>query len=289
MRGKGLSTSEALGAKRCLHFHHGFEDDMSIQNPTFLLEASMRVLLLLLLFCSEALFAQKKQRYTIAVENQNYMPYYRVDGNVYLGFARELFDLFAADAGIEFEYVANPINRIYANFFDKASTLDFKFPDRPEWAADMRKGRTLHYTDDIVEFTDGVMVRPANLGKGIKGLTKLGTIAGFTPYQYLAHIKSDKNPKGTISLFPNSTLSGLFGQLEANRIEGIFINLAVAKYSLANEQKKIDLAVFDKELPFETSYYQLSTLKHPELVKKFNEFMKAKKPEVAVLKQKWGL
>ncbi|HET9239930.1 MAG TPA: transporter substrate-binding domain-containing protein [Oligoflexus sp.] len=250
----------------------------------------MRVLLLSLLLCSEALFAQKKPRYTIAVENQNYMPYFRVDGNEYLGFARELFDLFAADAGIEFEYVPNPIHRIYANYFDKKSTLDFKFPDRPEWASDLRKGRTLHYTDDIVEFTDGVMVRPKNLGKGLKGLTKLGMIAGFTPFQYAQYIKSEKNPAGTITLVPNTSLSALFAQLEAeNRIDGVFINLAVAKYSLVNDQKKVDLAVFDKELPHDTSSYQLSTTKHPDIVNKFNEFMKKKKSEVAVLKQKWGL
>jgi ABC-type amino acid transport substrate-binding protein len=248
----------------------------------------MRVILLLLLFCSEALFAQKKQRYTIAVENQNYMPYFRVDGNVYLGFARELFDLFAADAGIEFDYVPNPVNRIYANYFDKKSTLDFKFPDRPEWAPDLRAGRQIYYTDDIVEFTDGVMLKPANLGKGIKGLTKLGTIAGFTPFIYLDHIKSEKNPKGTITLFTNSNIASLFDQLLVDRIDGIFINLAVAKYALINEQKKVDLAVFDKDLPNTPSYYQLSTTKHPELIKKFNEFMVKKKADVAVLKQKWG-
>jgi len=264
---------------------------MSTKNHQVTIEALMRVLVVLLLFCSEALFAQKKPRYTIAVENQNYMPYFRVDGTEFLGFARELFDLFASDAGVEFEYVPNPINRIYANYFDKKSTLDFKFPDRPEWAPDQRTGRTIHYTNDIVEFTDGVMVKPQNLGKGIAGLTKLGMIAGFTPHLYGKHIKDpDKNPKGTITLVPNSSLSALFAQLQAGeRINGIFINLAVAKYSLVNEQKKVDLAVFDKELPHEISAYQMSSLKHPEVVKKFNEFLNNKKAAVAILKQKWGL
>lgn len=249
----------------------------------------MRFSILLLLFVSEILLAQPKTKYVIGVEAQNYLPYFRTDGKTYVGFARELFDLFGAHAQIEFVYADNPVKRIYSNFFDKKSQLDFKFPDRPEWAPDLRKGITVHYSSDIVEFTDGVMVKPERLGKGLGALKNLGTVDGFTPFEYKSKIKDPKtNPGGEINLYGNSGLPGLIGQVAAGRIDGIYINVAVAKYVM-NELKTPGAVVFDKELPHTQSFYQMSTLKHPEVIKKFNEFLVANKAQIAVLKQKWGI
>lgn len=65
---------------------------------------SMRILGFVLFFMSELIFAQPKTRYVIGVEAQNYLPYFRTEGKTYLGFSRELFDMFGEYAQIQFEY-----------------------------------------------------------------------------------------------------------------------------------------------------------------------------------------
>lgn len=228
--------------------------------------------------------AGEKKVYIIGVEQIQYLPHYTYDGQEYSGFSRELFDMFAKDKGIAFQYRILPINRLFKEFLADKSQLDFKFPDSPMWKQDLKKDIKVNYSDSVVSYIDGVMVTPENLGKGKDKLKQLGTARGFTAWDYLDDIK-----KKEVKIVENNSFAGLLKQVIAGRVDGAYINIAVAHYQLKYVLSKTGALVFDKDLPHTKSSYYLSSVKHPELIKDFNKFMKSKAGDIAVLKQKFGV
>ena len=216
-----------------------------------------------ILLASVSLFSKT---FTIGVEKLHYLPYYDTKKGKYMGFSRELFDMFAKDSGYTIIYKPLSVKRLVKMFL--TNRIDFRFPDNKYWDQDQKKGKSVFYSDKIVRYTDGVMVVPQNLGKGLKHLKKLGTVMGFTTYEYLQYIKSKQ-----IILKENPRLVGLLKQTIRQRIDGAYVNADVAKYVLEKINKS-DSLVFDKTLPYSQDYFYLSTIKHPEVLKQFNKWMK---------------
>jgi ABC-type amino acid transport substrate-binding protein len=158
-------------------------------------------------------------------------------------------DSFAAKEGIQFEYVPVPVNRLYADFLDCASKLDFKFPDNENWAGDKKANKKIYYSDSVVEFTDGTMVAKDKIGRAKKDMKTLGTVRGFTPWDYLDDVQKAK----TIRLVENDSLAGLLQQAKQGRVDGIYVNISVANYALNNTLKEPEALVFDKALPHTAS------------------------------------
>lgn len=242
----------------------------------------MRLLLALGLALASPSFAAT--RYVIGVEDISYLPYYTTDGKEYSGFARDLLDGFAKEAGIEFEYNPLPINNLFGKFLAPNSKLDFKFPDNETWAQDLKKGSKLIYSNAVVEYTDGVMVTPARHGKGKDHIKKLATFRGFTAWDFLGDIKSRK-----IEIKENDSMTGLLQQTIKGFVDGAYVNISVARYILRHNLKKESELLFDEGLPHTRSSYKLSTIKHPDIVKKFNEYVEKNKTNTLLLKQKWGI
>jgi ABC-type amino acid transport substrate-binding protein len=239
--------------------------------------------LLTALFAFSA-YAKEDKVYTIGVERIHYLPYYTYEGAEYSGYARDLFDMFAEHAGVSFEYKILPVERLFDNFLNKKDRLDFKFPDNPMWRQDLKKGKKVTYSKSIAPYIDGVMVRPKNIGKGKKALKVLGTARGFTPWDYLGDLK-----KGKMRKQENNSFTGLIKQAIAGRVDGAYINIAVATYQLKHVLHKTGSLIFDNSLPHTNSHYLLSSIQHPEMIKKFDQFLKEKASDIAVLKQKYGI
>ena len=222
------------------------------------------------------------EKYVIGVEDLEYYPIYAKREGEYAGFARELLDMFADASGHTFEYKILPIKRLYNDFLDQK--FDLKFPDSSYWQADAKKGKNVIYSDPVLEYIDGVLVAPGNLGKGLSNLKTLGSPRGFSPYEYLDDVKAKK-----ISLKEGNTLKSLLKMAESNRIDGVYFNIIVARYFLEHTTFNDDLVIFDKGLPHTRAHYHLSTIKHPELMKQFNDFLANNKAEVATLKAKYNV
>lgn len=75
--------------------------------------------------------------YTVGVEAINYAPFYSDEGGDYSGFARDLLDLFAERQGCRFVYKPLPVKRLFSSLLNKS--VDFKFPDNPDWQMTMKK------------------------------------------------------------------------------------------------------------------------------------------------------
>jgi polar amino acid transport system substrate-binding protein len=217
---------------------------------------------------------------TIGVETTDYYPQYKYDNGKYTGFAREVLDLFASKNGHTVIYKALPIKRLLSVYLN--GEVDFKYPDNAFWAGDLKTGKNLVYSEPVVDFIDGTMVLTGNKGKGIEGKFRLGTILGFTPFDYL-----DKIGDGSVKVTENPNLDSLVRQLESSRIEGAYVNIAVAMYHLREVAKKPDLLVFDPSLPHTRSAYSLSSINKPEVIAQFNGFLSENKAEIQAIKDKY--
>lgn len=217
----------------------------------------------------------------VGVENIEYYPIYTVEKGEYRGYARELLDEFAKKYGHTITYKPLPIKRLFNDFVN--GKFDLKFPDNSYWAGDLKKGKNVTYSDPALEYIDGSLVLPANSGKGKEQVKRLGIVRGFTPWEYLGDIKS-----GKVKTQESTKISQLMQSAEAGRVDAVYFNVQVARYFL-NHSKEFseNLVEFDDSLPHTRSHYHLSSIKHPEVIAQFNEFMKHEAALVDSLRKKY--
>lgn len=239
------------------------------------------VLLSLAVFLVYGAFSQTKKEFVIGVENIKYYPIYNWDGKNYTGYAKDLLDSFAAKKGYTFKYMALPVARLFNDFLN-GNTLDFKFPDNPNWSSDMKKDKNLIYSKSIVEYIDGVIVHPDRKGLGVDNLKILGTVMGFTAWEYLDSVSSK-----SISLKESTDINGVLQQTMNKHIDGAYVNVTVAEYTLNEVLKKPKGLIFDDKLPYTKSSYFISSIKHPQIIEEFNKFLESNKAEVNKLKAKY--
>lgn len=198
--------------------------------------------------------------FVVGVENISYFPYYTTENGEYRGHARAILDAFAEDSGHTFIYRPLPVSRLMDNFLD--GEVDFKYPDNPNWRADIREGRDISYSDPVIDFIDGVAA-PSR----IENLEKLSTVRGFTPWTYMDQVNS-----GDVTLHQQNNVEQLIQFVLAGRAQGAYFNIDVLQYQL-REMDKPGALTFQEHLPHDKSFYYLSTLKHPDVVEAFSQWM----------------
>jgi len=224
-----------------------------------------------------------KTQYTIGVQNfKHYLPYSQYQNKKYVGFNRELLDMFAKKMGYEFIYKAYPIKRLYKTFLNKG--LDFKYPDNKYWNAKLKRLSPITYSNKVIEYIDGVMVKPKNREKGIKYLKNLSIVAGFTPFSYTRYIKN-----GRVKFHEEFNYKNMIIKVLAERVDGVYSNIAVTKYYLTNVAKKNEQLVFNRNLPHIRSFRHLSTIRYPKVIQEFNIFLQSNKGEIENLKRKYKI
>jgi len=222
------------------------------------------------------------EQFIVGVENIDYFPQYAIKNGEYVGYARELLDSFAKDAGYTFIYEPLPVKRLFGLFLNEK--YDFKYPDNPKWSKEMKDDKRVIYSDAVTEYIHGVMVKAENVGRGIGEIKKLGLVLGFTAYEYLEYVK-----QGKIELIQNRDFSLLFKQTIIGRVDGFYTNIGVAQYKLSEIVDEKELLVFDPLLPYTKDYYFLSTLRHPKIIEQFNSWMRDNTNTVIMLKSKYKL
>ncbi len=218
--------------------------------------------------------------FIIGVDNTEYYPMYGYKDGKYTGYARELLDSFAKDFSYSFQYKSLPILRLYNDFLVKR-TVDFKYPDNTFWKADLKKGKKISYSISVVDYIDGVMVLPEKKGKGLNDFKRLGTVLGFTPWEYLDHIKA-----GKIKEDPAPKYESMIKKTLVKRIDGAYSCVSVINYQL-EKMNKPGALVFDPSLPHTKSSYLLSSVKYPGIIEQFSAWLVQRKAFVDKLKLKY--
>jgi ABC-type amino acid transport substrate-binding protein len=251
---------------------------------TALTRRTPTVLLALAMAGSVSVEAEPAKSYTIGVEDLKYYPLHTTgSGTTFGGFAREVLDMFAKEKGYAFRYVPLPVNRLYVAFL-KERTLDFKYPDNPRWKEDARGATSIYYSATLVTSEEGAMVLPMNKGRPLWQIKSLGTVLGFTPWPYLPAINSK-----AITLSTNNGFESLLRHALADHIDAVYINVDVANYLLAEELKTPGGLVFDPGLPHARSDFSLSTLRHPEVLNEFDDFLRRERLQLQKLKLQYGI
>lgn len=225
--------------------------------------------------------AGAQTRYVVGVENIAYMPYYTYEGGRYGGFARKVLDAFAKDRGYVFDYKALPIQRLYAHFLD--GTVDFKYPDSPEWRQELRTGREIAYSASVTDYVDGTIVpadRPAMKKDEIR---TLGTVSGFTPWAWAADLDA-----GSPVLSENGSFDALLAQVLNGRVDAAYANVAVARHQLERLGRPGAL-VFAPDLPHVRGTYHLSTTRHPDLIAELDAWLAANAVRIKEFRREFGI
>lgn len=222
--------------------------------------------------------------YTVGVEAIDYSPIFSstIGPRNFEGYAREVLDRFAKSENIEFQYVPLPVKR-FINVYHSGQ-LDFAFPDNPQWNKTAQNKEKIIYSHPIIVFQDAIFVLPKDLGKGIKSLKVLGTLMGFSVWKFNEYIKA-----GTMSLESVLTPESLINMALLGRVDGINLAKQVVYYYL-KKMNRINGLVIDTELlPIQDSFYHFSTIKHPNIIKKLNAFLKKDAVYLSSLKKKYDL
>lgn len=220
--------------------------------------------------------------FSVGVEDVRYLPVYSYEDGEYKGFARAILDAFAKDEGYDFDYRPFPVVRLFNEFV--AGDVDFKFPDNTMWSAELKRGHIVAYSDPVVAYIDGVSVLPVNKNKGVDAIKTLGAVRGFTAWDWMDRIKA-----GAVELHENNSFDALLRTTIAGRNDGAYGSVAVVNYQLDHVLREPGALVYDPTLPHTMSHYALSSIKHPEIIKRFNAWMSANADRIATLKAGYGV
>lgn len=227
--------------------------------------------------------AETPPTYVIGVEDLHYLPAYAVVDGTYVGYARDLLDAFAADAGVRFVYRPLPVPRLYASL--DAGLIDFKFPDNPNWQPAFRESHTLTYSVPVARFLDATVVKTDRADTiTVDDVTALATVSGFGPWPWLDRIEA-----GTVRLTENTDFTALVRQVLAGRVDGAYASMAVINHVLRHDLEAPGALVFAPQLPHHFGVYRLSTIAHPDLIAAFDAWMETNAAEVAALKARHGV
>lgn len=234
------------------------------------------------LLAGSAAHAADKRTFTIGVEDyKNWLPYSEVKNGVYGGLGKEILDAFARSMGYSFIYEVYPLKRRDRLFVD--GQVDLAFPDNPNWVADMKRDINISYAP-MLEFTDGVLVRPENVGKGVGQLKTLGIPLGFTPYPYQQLMSA-----GALRVEETGDYDALYEKLIMRRVDGAYMNTRIARHYWTKIKKLPQVpVVYDPNLPHASGQWYLSSHKYPKVVEEFRRFMVSNKAEVEELKKKYN-
>ncbi|MES2615254.1 MAG: transporter substrate-binding domain-containing protein [Bdellovibrionota bacterium] len=225
------------------------------------------------------LFAKE---YTVGVEYIDYYPFYSVNHNgEYVGYARDVLDLFSKTRKIKFTYEVRTVRKLDQEFLAERR-FDFKFPDNKSWKAENKKGFELFYSSPVCDFTDGVIVQEENQEKDLKFFkaTGIGTVRGYSMPGY---------EKTDVPILESPNITTLIENLKYNRIAGAYFNVAVALNRVSSNEGGKEKFIFNQKLPYYKSSFYLSTFDHPDIIYDFNQFLKEHAAEINNLRQKYGI
>ena len=221
------------------------------------------------------------ERYVIGVEDLAFAPHYSVDKQgQYQGFARELFDAFAAHSGVELSYKPLPVAQLLPALL--AGEVDLKYPDSNQWAQVQKAGKDLAYSQPVVNYVDGVLVAPKRQGQPLEQLRRLALVDGWTPWGYQARIEAKQ-----VQLTYSDDLRKMIQQALKQDTDGAYFNVVVATHYLDNIRARPGALVFDPKLPHSRGTFHLSSLKHADLLQRFDRFLLERQEKVAALKDKY--
>jgi len=243
---------------------------------------SFNSICLIWLLLTSALFATTPvwaQKFVVGVEDVAYYPYFDFTTSK-TSFSKSVLDKFAADTGHSISYVPLPIKQFSKWLYE--SNVDFKFPDNQRWQdASESDSRATYFSDGILYMRAGTVVLAKNKDKPATFFKSLGMITGFYPTLWLEKIANKQ-----VNILDDTSPKVLVTHLVNGIVDGIDIDIAVANHYLKELNINQQLA-YSSQLAQEVFSHQLSTLKYPETIKQFNQWLADNQQYINTLKQQF--
>lgn len=225
----------------------------------------------------------KEKVYLVGVENVNYYPLFDFSSNNKGkgSFTEDLLTAFFTHHNLSFKFIPLPIKR-----FDKwyiEHNIDFKFPDNFRWRNDLSNKLGIHFSEPVLKLLAGTYVTSENKALNRKDISSVATIAGFHPTLWIREIS-----KGKVKLQEEKSSLAIVRHLLANNASATNIDKSVieSNLKLLGREGSIVLA---ENIYHEEFYYHFSSIRYPEIIDKFNVFMKENKPLINRLKTKYNI
>ncbi len=217
------------------------------------------------------------------VEITDYSPYYYLDHkHRYQGAARDVFDLFANSLNITTTYEPMTVPRLFNEFFK--GNVDLKFPDNPLWYASSKSDLDVFYSDPIFQVSESLLVLDESPKEiAAQNIKQVGSISGFTLPGIAKHIANDK-----FEMVHTQKIEQLIHMLVSGRVQGVYFNEEVALNLAKGMYPEQELKRHPK-FPAFTYAYHLSSIKYPDLIKRFNDFLISHSAQVTKIKKRYGL
>lgn len=219
--------------------------------------------------------------FVLGVESSAYYPHFDFQRDA-PGLTRDLFDRFAADEGHHIVYLPLPIKRFSLWLFEE--NIDFKYPDNVRWQPLLHTHNIkVYFSHDVISLISSISVLEKNRHKGPDFIRHLGTITGFQNTLWMSRIRS-----GQVKLVEDPSPTVLVNQLLHGIVDGLDIDYSVIQHQLVklNSEEKV---VRSPSLPQQQYAFQLSTLKHPDIILQFNKWLKRNQPFIRELREKYGI
>lgn len=234
------------------------------------------------IFTSQSWAKTCKDTLVVGVENfEEFLPFSEYKNKKYSGFNRDLLDEFAKKENLCITYKPMSIRKLYRAL--KKGTIDLKYPDSPFWGKDKKGGLDMKYSEPVIECIDGVLVTPNLLIQGHPKTAKIVLPKGYTAFALLKAAEEKK-----VELIVKKNLFQTVNSVVLNLTDGAYLNILVARNLMKTQFNNADALVFDSRYPFSAENWHLSSHKRPDIVKKFDQFLKEDEKKVTKLKVSYG-
>lgn len=220
-----------------------------------------RVLTVLWLFCCP-LWVFAETVYRVGVSDFDYRPLYWTDEHgEYQGLLREMLDNFAQAHELRFEYLPIPNKRLLPSL--QQGIIDVRLPDNPSWVRHDKSKLEIHYSQPLLSFTEGALVRRDDQPGSLQSLTSLAVLRGFTPVGYQGH---------NIQLMQMADMAALINMVVSGRTDAGYVNFLVAETYLSRPPG--NRLLLSQSLPSHQSQYHASSIRYPQLLKQLDAFLR---------------
>lgn len=223
------------------------------------------------------------QEFIIGVEDVSYYPLYDFSANdaTKPSFTKDLLTTFFEQHNYSYRFIALPVKRFNQWYVENG--IDFKFPDNVRWRDDKKNKLNITFSFPVVKLMAGSYVLAKNAKYQRNEIKKLGTILGFAPTLWFDKIKNKE-----LELIEENTPFSIVKHIIYGNVDATNIDTNVIQHNLKLLEKP-NAIVLNKNIKHEVYSYHFSSIKHPQIIKQFNEFLQSNSSLLRKLKKKHGI
>jgi len=223
------------------------------------------------------------QEFIVGVEEVSYYPLYDFSATdtTRPSFSKDLLTIFFEQHNYSYRFMALPIKRFNLWYVEKG--IDFKFPDNVRWRDDKQNKLNITFSQSVVKLMAGSYVLKSNANFKRDDIKKLGTIFGFVPTLWFDRLESKK-----LELIEENSPLGIVKHILHGNVDATNIDSNVIRHNLKLVENPQSI-VLNKNIKHEIYGYHLSSIKHPKIIKQFDDFLQNNPKLLQQLKQKYDI